>query len=125
MVFPDRPELAAASARNRTAAKNAVTRLVAAGGTAMGQWLNLANEVFAASAAEAKHAILLTDGRNEHEKPEQLAAILRACEGRFVCDSRGVGAGWSGTELRTIAWPCSAPPTDWPTRPDWSRTSDP
>jgi hypothetical protein len=103
MVFPDRPELVAASARNRTAAKNAVTRLVAAGGTAMGQWLNLANEVFAGSPAEAKHAILLTDGRNEHEKPEQLAAILRACEGRFVCDSRGVGAGWSGTELRTIA----------------------
>src|SRR6185312_3976912 len=69
----------------------------------MGQWLDLARTLFADSAAELKHGILLTDGHNQHETAEQLGAILRACEGRFLCDSRGVGEDWSGTELRTIA----------------------
>ena len=103
MVFPDHPELVPATAKSRAAAKRAVTQLLAGGGTAMGQWLSLADQLFATSTAEVKHAILLTDGRNEHETPEQLAAILRGCEGRFVCDSRGVGADWSGDELRKIA----------------------
>ena len=103
MAFPDHPELVPATAKSRAAAKRAVTRLLAGGGTAMGQWLELADQLFATSTAEVKHGILLTDGRNEHETPEQLDAILRGCEGRFVCDSRGVGANWSGSELRKIA----------------------
>jgi len=102
-VYPASPGLAPASAANRAAAKRAVARLTASGGTAMGQWLALANDIFASSEAEVKHAILLTDGRNQHETPEELAAILSRCEGNFVCDSRGVGENWSGSELRTIA----------------------
>ena len=103
MAYPDAPELVPASAKTRAEAKRAVTQLIAGGGTAMGQWLELADQLFATSTADVKHAILLTDGRDEHETPEQLAEILRGCEGRFVCDSRGVGANWSGSELRRIA----------------------
>jgi hypothetical protein len=103
MVYPYQPHLVVASAHTRADAKTAVRRLGAAGGTAMGRWLALANVLFAGHPAPVKHAILLTDGRNQHETADELAATLRACEGRFVCDSRGVGAGWSGTELRTIA----------------------
>jgi hypothetical protein len=50
-----------------------------------------------------RHAILLTDGRNQGETPEQLAAAVAACEGVFRCDCRGIGADWSATELRTVA----------------------
>ncbi len=103
MVYPPRAELVPASAQTRAEAKAAVERLTASGGTAIGRWLNLANVLFAGNQAQFKHAILLTDGRNQHETPEQLAQVLRACEGRFICDSRGVGADWSGTELRTVA----------------------
>jgi hypothetical protein len=103
MAYPDDARLVVASKKTRAEAKAAVRRLTASGGTAMGQWLDLARTLFADSAAELKHGILLTDGHNQHETAEQLGAILRACEGRFLCDSRGVGEDWSGTELRTIA----------------------
>jgi von Willebrand factor type A C-terminal domain/von Willebrand factor type A domain len=103
MVYPPSVTLVPASAQTRSQAKTAVNRLTASGGTAIGRWLNLANVLFAGHPAQFKHAILLTDGRNQHETPEQLAEVLRSCEGRFICDSRGVGADWSGTELRTVA----------------------
>jgi hypothetical protein len=103
MTYPDSARLVAATASTRAAAKRAVNGLTASGGTAMGQWLDLARQLFATSDAEVKHAILLTDGRNQHETPEQLTETLQACEGGFLCDSRGVGADWSGTELRMIA----------------------
>src|SRR5262249_50183567 len=49
------------------------------------------------------HAILLTDGENQNETPEELAETLAECEGGFQCDCRGVGADWVVSELRTIA----------------------
>jgi von Willebrand factor type A C-terminal domain/von Willebrand factor type A domain len=103
MVYPHQPYLVPATDRTREEAKYAVGRLAAAGGTAIGRWLALANTLFASSQAEVKHAILLTDGRNQHETAEQLAATLGSCEGRFICDARGVGADWVGTELLTVA----------------------
>ena len=103
LVYPPSPSLAPANPVTRAAAKDAVARLTASGGTAIGQWLSLANMLFAGHRAEVKHAIMLTDGRNQHETPEQLAATLRNCEGRFTCDSRGVGADWVATELRQVA----------------------
>lgn len=103
MVFPLTATLAPATPANKAAAKAAVAHLLASGGTAIGQWLSLANTVFAGHPAEVKHAIMLTDGRNQHETAEQLAATLRNCEGRFICDSRGVGADWVASELRTVA----------------------
>jgi VWA domain-containing protein len=103
MVYPPRPQLVPANAQTRAEAKAYVERLSAAGGTAIGRWLALANTLFAGHPAEVKHAILLTDGRNQHETPEQLAAVLRSCEGRFICDARGVGSDWVATELLTVA----------------------
>lgn len=103
MVYPTQPALVAANPQTRAQAKAVVQQLRPFGGTAMGKWLWLANSLFANHPAQVKHAILLTDGRNQHETPQQLASVLQACQGRFVCDSRGVGADWSGTELRQIA----------------------
>lgn len=103
MVYPHSLTMVSASPTTRAAAKAAVSELRADGGTAIGSWLNMANQLFDGQAAELKHAILLTDGRNEHESPEALRAVLAQCQGRFVCDSRGVGQGWVATELRAVA----------------------
>lgn len=101
MVYP-RDGLVAASTRTRTAAKRAVRRLTANGGTAMGSWLRLANELLDAHPAAVRHVLLLTDGQNVHETPEQLGEVLAECSGRFVCDARGVGDGWEPEELLRI-----------------------
>jgi hypothetical protein len=103
MVYPPAFTLVPATRETRAAAQHAVSQLIADGGTALGTWLQLANNLFAGHPAEVKHAIMLTDGRNEHETLEQLAAVLRSCESGFVCDARGVGDGWSGTELLVVA----------------------
>jgi von Willebrand factor type A C-terminal domain/von Willebrand factor type A domain len=101
-VFP-REGLAAASLETRVRAKAAVSELKASGGTAIGSWLELARELFAGTSAGLRHAILLTDGQNQHETPEELERVLVACEGRFQCDCRGVGTDWEVAELRRIA----------------------
>ncbi len=103
MVYPATGSLRVASAQTRAEANRAVAGLVADGGTAIGTWLSLANQILSTSTAEVKHAIVLTDGRDEHETRQQLLDVLRACEGRFVCDSRGIGNGWVADELRLVA----------------------
>ena len=50
-----------------------------------------------------RHAILLTDGRDESETPEALEAALARAAGIFQCDCRGVGADWDVAELRRVA----------------------
>ncbi len=88
----------------REEAKRAVTRLVAGGGTAMGAWLRLAKRVFEATPqATQRHAILLTDGRNQSEPPEVLASSVAAVQGTLQCDCRGVGVDWDVNELRGVA----------------------
>src|SRR5262249_56762046 len=89
-VFPPDGSMAVASPSSRSAAKQAVAGLRANGGTAIGQWLALARQIFAGYPAQLRHAILLTDGKNQHETPERLAAELSQCEGVFSCDCRGV-----------------------------------
>jgi hypothetical protein len=102
-VFPPDGSMAVASAASRAAARQAVARLRANGGTAIGQWLLLARQIFEAYPARLRHAILLTDGKNQHETPGQLAAAIAQCEGTFSCDCRGVGTDWEVSELRTIS----------------------
>jgi hypothetical protein len=102
-VFPHQGGMAVADARSKAAAKSAVNGLKAGGGTAIGRWLNLANQLFLGQPNSIRHAILLTDGRNEHESPSALAATLAECEGRFVCDCRGVGTDWEVEELRRVS----------------------
>jgi hypothetical protein len=62
----------------------------------------LAGQLLGEHPAAIRHAILLTDGRNEHEAPEQLSAALAECAGTFSCDCRGAGTDWSVAELRMI-----------------------
>lgn len=102
-VYPTNGTLAVAGQATRAAARQAVAGLSAAGGTAIGQWLSLANQVFASQPTAIRHAILLTDGRNQHETPEALGKVLAACQGRFICDCRGVGTDWAVEELRRIS----------------------
>jgi von Willebrand factor type A C-terminal domain/von Willebrand factor type A domain len=102
-VYPTTGALAVASESTRTEAKQAVARLAAGGGTAIGSWLTRAGELFGPEPASVQHTILLTDGENQQETPEELDAALAALEGRFQCDCRGVGTDWQVSELRRIA----------------------
>ena len=87
----------------RAVATEAVSRLAPRGGTAIGQWLMTAHEAFSRAPATQRHAILLTDGKNEGESASQLASAVQAVTGEFQCDCRGVGADWDVGELRGIA----------------------
>ena len=102
-VYPTDGTLVPASSQTRAEAKKALRRLTAAGGTAIGTWLTLAGTLFATAPGRACHAILLTDGENQHETDEELDAVLVEVEGRFQCDCRGVGTDWRVSELRRIA----------------------
>ncbi|MFI5008824.1 MAG: VWA domain-containing protein [Solirubrobacterales bacterium] len=102
-VYPQEGGLVSASPHTREQAKRALARLKATGGTAIGRWLALANELFAVTPEAIRHAILLTDGQDEHETSEELEAVLANCEGSFQCDCRGVGTDWEVQELRRIA----------------------
>ncbi|MFD5745750.1 VWA domain-containing protein [Streptomyces sp. NPDC127033] len=102
-VYPGDGRLAVADARTRAAAKEALRRLGAGGGTAIGTWLRLTDRLLASAEVAIRHGILLTDGRNEHESPEDLRAALDSCAGRFTCDARGVGTDWEVKEVTAIA----------------------
>ena len=100
--FPQSGGLVPATPVTKAAAKRTVARLQAGGGTAIGRWLRLANRLFAAHGDAIRHAILLTDGRDESETPAELASALSSCIGSFTCDCRGVGTDWSVDELRRV-----------------------
>lgn len=102
-VYPGNGRLATADAQTRAQAKEALRRLSAGGGTAIGTWLRLADRLLGAADVDIRHGILLTDGRNEHESPQDLRAALDACAGRFTCDARGVGTDWEVKEVTAIA----------------------
>ncbi|MGW1406228.1 VWA domain-containing protein [Streptomyces sp. NPDC002403] len=102
-VYPGNGRLAVADARTKAQAKEALRALGAGGGTAIGTWLRLADRLLGAADVDIRHGILLTDGRNEHEAPEDLRAALESCAGRFTCDARGVGTDWEVKEVTAIA----------------------
>ncbi|MFE9098402.1 VWA domain-containing protein [Streptomyces sp. NPDC007264] len=102
-VYPGDGRLAVADANTRGQAKQALRRLSAGGGTAIGTWLRLADRLLSSADVSIRHGILLTDGRNEHEAPEDLRAALDSCVGRFTCDARGVGTDWEVKEVTGIA----------------------
>jgi hypothetical protein len=102
-VYPTDRRLATAGAETRAAAQEATRWLMAQGGTAIGSWLTLAKGLFEAAPGAICHAILLTDGQNQHESDEWFRAALHACEGAFQCDCRGIGTDWEVGELRQIA----------------------
>ncbi|WP_407564967.1 vWA domain-containing protein [Streptomyces sp. 184] len=102
-VYPGGGRLAVADASTRAEAKEALRKLSAGGGTAIGTWLRLTDKLLGSAEVAIRHGILLTDGRNEHESPEDLRAALDACAGRFTCDARGVGTDWEVKEVTGIA----------------------
>ncbi|MFD1150748.1 vWA domain-containing protein [Saccharothrix hoggarensis] len=103
VVYPRTGSLAVAGPGTRAEAKRAVHRLRADGGTAMGRWLVAAATLFEGHEGGPRHAILLTDGANQHESAAQLEENLDAVAGRFTCDCRGVGTDWEVSELRRIS----------------------
>ena len=102
MAYPLWGGVAVSSAQTRAEAKQAVKGFEARGGTAIGSWIELAEDVFGHTVG-IRHAILLTDGRNESEEPEALDEALRRADGAFQCDCRGVGDDWEVAELRKVA----------------------
>jgi Mg-chelatase subunit ChlD len=78
MVYPREEQTVKADRRTKIEAKAAIGGLAPSGGTAMGSWLQLAAHLFAPHREDLRHAILLTDGKNEHEAPEQFGATLSA-----------------------------------------------
>ncbi|MCA1224123.1 vWA domain-containing protein [Streptomyces sp. 8L] len=102
-IYPADGGLAVAGPETRSRAKHALRGLGAGGGTAVGTWLRLADRLLATADVPIRHGVLLTDGRNEHESPEELRAALDACAGRFTCDARGVGTDWEVREVTGIA----------------------
>ena len=90
-------------ADTRARAKQSVAVLSASGGTAIGTWLELATQLFQSCPATQRHAILLTDGKNESEEPWRLGRAIDAARGLFQCDCRGVGSDWVVDELRAVA----------------------
>ena len=101
VVYPADGGLAIAS-DDSGAGQTPSARLKAGGGTAIGSWLTLPASC-SRRARPRCHAILLTDGENEHETAEELDAVLAEFEGRFQCDCRGVGTDWQVSELRRVA----------------------
>ena len=102
-IYPEPGRLVPASAATRQEAKAAVGGLKANGGTAIGAWLTLANQLFATVPGAIHHAILLTDGKDESETEGDLNLALESSQGRFQCDCRGVGTDWVVSELRKVA----------------------
>ena len=99
LAFP----MTQADAATRAEAKVAVQGFDASGGTAIGSWLTAASTLFASVEATQRHAILLTDGKNESEHASVLDRAVEAAQGVFQCDCRGVGADWDVNELRDIS----------------------
>jgi len=112
MVYPDPkssqeagsgPGLAEASWATRAQAKAAVSKLKPNGGTRMSTWLALTRQLCDTRPGAIHHAILLADGKNEHEEGSALAAELERCVGKYQCDCRGVGTAWDRAELQGIS----------------------
>jgi hypothetical protein len=102
-VYPEDEWSTRANTATRAAAKRAVDGLRPHGGTAMGIWLAYVRDIVAQHPGALAHAILLTDGKDEHETPEELGEQIGLSEGVFTCDCRGVGTNWYVDELRSIS----------------------
>ncbi|TPG32740.1 VWA domain-containing protein [Mycolicibacterium hodleri] len=102
-VYPPEGVPTRASAATRAEAARVVDGLRPNGGTAMGTWLAYVRNIVGRYPGALTHAILLTDGKDEHETPEQLQREVALSVGQFTCDCRGVGTAWRVDELRSIS----------------------
>jgi hypothetical protein len=122
-VYPREGFPTAASPATKASAKQAVDALRPGGGTAMGTWLAAVREVVGRHPGALTHAILLTDGKDEHETVKDLQREISSSQGKFTCDCRGVGTAWHVEELRSISSALLVAWTSSPTRRTWPRTS--
>ncbi|MFI5686666.1 VWA domain-containing protein [Streptomyces sp. NPDC051636] len=101
---PGAEAMAVADPHERETAEYAVRVLDADGGTAIGNWLDLARRLLDGQDTPLKHVLLLTDGRNEHDERAamRLETALGACEGKFICDAWGIGDGWDAGVLLAV-----------------------
>jgi hypothetical protein len=102
-VYPADGSATQASAATKAAAARAVDGARPEGGTAMGNWLAHVRGIAEQYPQAVTHAILLTDGKDEDETPDELQREITLSEGRFSCDCRGVGTDWRVDELRAIS----------------------
>lgn len=102
-VYPEDGQPTPADNATRAAAVRAVDGLRPNGGTAIGTWLAHVRDIAGRHPDALTHAILLTDGKDEHETPKDLGMEIGMSEGEFSCDCRGVGTDWRVEELRAIS----------------------
>jgi hypothetical protein len=102
MIYPHQG-IALADERTRGEAKAVVNRVEAKGGTAIGTWLQAAAYLAGLQPQAIAHAVLLTDGKNQHEESHVLDQSIAGCVGLFQCDARGLGVDWAIDELRRVA----------------------
>lgn len=102
MIYPHEG-LAVASAQTKQEAKARVAQAEAKGGTAIGTWLQAAAYLAGQRPEAIAHAVLLTDGKNQHEESWVFEKSISACVGLFQCDARGLGSDWNIEELRKVA----------------------
>ena len=102
-VYPEDGQPVQVNEATRTAAAAAVNSLQPNGGTAIGTWLAHVRKVAGQFPGALTHAILLTDGKDEHETAEELGREIGLSEGEFTCDCRGVGTDWRVEELRAVS----------------------
>lgn len=95
--------LAKATPEAKREADRIVANLNNMGGTAMSNALAEARKQVGSVPGAIAAIYFLTDGKNESEKQHVLLEEVERCKGLFQCDCRGVGLGWSPTELRLIS----------------------
>jgi len=103
VVYPREPALQRATQQTREAAKQAVDRLDATDGTRISSWLDTARQLLEPYSGHVRHAMLFTDGKNQHESRDgTLDRVLASCRGTFTCDASGIGDGWDPSDLLKI-----------------------
>lgn len=101
-LYPRRG-FAVASENTKAEAKQVARGIEAEGGTAIGTWLDAATALFSTRPGAICHAILLTDGKNQHQQPWELDQAIARATSVFECDCRGLGTDWNIADLRRIA----------------------
>lgn len=92
-----------ATPKAKANAAAALRGLAAAGGTAMAQGLAAARSLVGNHPDSIAQCLFLTDGKDESERPEDLANELGRSAAIFACDCWGVGTDWQVGEVQRIA----------------------
>ncbi|GAA2415885.1 VWA domain-containing protein [Streptomyces glaucosporus] len=104
LADPAEPATVAATNATREEGRRTALTLDAHGGTRISAWLSLAHRLLAARPdAPFRHALLLTDGKDEHGRAGELERVLDSCAGEFTCDALGIGEDWDAEQLQRIA----------------------